>query len=59
MKMAIDSGNGRGGVVAAPAMRELGLEVIELFTQTDGHSPNYHPDPTAEENIRYLQQAVT
>lgn len=43
-------------MVGAQLMRELGLEVIELFTQTDGHSPNRHPDPTVEENIRYFSK---
>ncbi len=58
MKVAVDGGNGCGGVVAAPLMRELGLETIELYIEMDGRFPNHHPDPTVEENMRDLQAAV-
>ncbi|MEA2680317.1 MAG: phosphomannomutase / phosphoglucomutase, partial [Candidatus Binataceae bacterium] len=36
MKVAIDGGNGCGGVVAAPLMREMGLETVELYIEMDG-----------------------
>ncbi|HXZ87426.1 MAG TPA: phosphomannomutase/phosphoglucomutase [Candidatus Binataceae bacterium] len=58
MKVAVDGGNGCGGVVAAPLMRELGLETIELYIEMDGRFPNHHPDPTVVENMRDLQAAV-
>jgi phosphomannomutase / phosphoglucomutase len=58
MKVAVDGGNGCGGVVAAPLMRELGLETVELYIEMDGRFPNHHPDPTVVENMRDLQGAV-
>ncbi len=58
LKVAVDGGNGCGGVIAAPLMRQLGLETIELFIEMDGRFPNHHPDPTVEENMRDLAAAV-
>jgi phosphomannomutase/phosphoglucomutase len=57
-KVAVDGGNGCGGVVAAPLMRELGLETVELFIDMDGRFPNHHPDPTVEANMQDLIAAV-
>ncbi|MGH7917999.1 MAG: phosphomannomutase/phosphoglucomutase, partial [Candidatus Binataceae bacterium] len=58
LKVAVDAGNGCGGVVAAPLMREMGLETIELYIEMDGRFPNHHPDPTIEDNMRDLIKAV-
>lgn len=58
IKVVIDSGNGCGGLVAPPLFRELGCDVIELFCEPDGNFPNHHPDPTIEENMEHLKQAV-
>ncbi|MGH8014342.1 MAG: phosphomannomutase/phosphoglucomutase, partial [Candidatus Binataceae bacterium] len=58
LKVAVDGGNGCGGVVAAPLMREMGLETVELYIEMDGRFPNHHPDPTVEENMRDLIKAV-
>ena len=58
MKVAVDAGNGCGGTVAAPLMKQLGLDVTELFIEMDGRFPNHHPDPTVEANMRSLQRAV-
>jgi phosphomannomutase/phosphoglucomutase len=58
LKVVVDGGNGCGGVVAAPLMKRLGLETIELYIEMDGRFPNHHPDPTVEENMRDLIAAV-
>src|ERR1700722_18480156 len=58
MKVAVDGGNGCGGVVAAPLMREMGLHTVELYIEMDGRFPNHHPDPTVEENMRDLQRPL-
>jgi len=58
LKVAVDGGNGCGGVVAAPLMREMGLNTVELFIEMDGRFPNHHPDPTVEANMRFLVDAV-
>ncbi|HSZ23348.1 MAG TPA: phosphomannomutase/phosphoglucomutase, partial [Candidatus Sulfotelmatobacter sp.] len=58
MKVVVDGGNGCGGVIAAPLMKRIGLDTIELYTEMDGRFPNHHPDPTVEENMRDLIAAV-
>ena len=59
LKVAVDGGNGCGGVVAAPLMREMGVQTVELYIEMDGRFPNHHPDPTVEENMRDSIAAVT
>ena len=54
LRVAVDGGNGCGGAVAAPLMREMGALTEELYIEMDGHFPNHHPDPTVEENMRDL-----
>ncbi len=54
MKIVIDSGNGVAGNSAPAIFRALGCEVIELFSEVDGHFPNHHPDPSKPENLRDL-----
>ncbi len=58
IKAVIDAGNGMGGVTAVPVYRELGIEMIELFTDPDSTFPNHHPDPTVTENLQDLIAAV-
>jgi len=57
-KVAIDAGNGTGGVIAVPIMQEMGQDVIPLFCDMDGHFPNHFPDPTVEKNIEVLRKTV-
>ena len=58
LKVVIDAGNGMGGVTAVPVYSELGIEMVELFTEPDSTFPNHHPDPTVEENLADLIAAV-
>ena len=58
LKVVIDAGNGMGGVTAVPVYRELGIDLIELFTEPDSTFPNHHADPTVEENLQDLIAAV-
>jgi len=57
-KVAIDCGNGVGGVVAPRLFRRLGCEVTELFSEVDGNFPNHHPDPSKLENLSALIQVL-
>lgn len=57
-KVVIDAGNGTGGFVACPIMREFGQEVIELFCEMDGRFPNHFPDPTIEAYMQSLREKV-
>ena len=58
LKAVIDAGNGMGGITAVPILKERGVELIELFTEPDSTFPNHHPDPTVEENLTDLIDAV-
>lgn len=58
LKIAIDCGNGVGGLVAPDLFRKLGCEVIELFCDVDGTFPNHHPDPSIPKNLQALIKAV-
>jgi len=58
LKVAVDAGNGTGGVVAVPLFQSLGIEVVPLFVEMDGRFPNHHPDPTVEKNLEDLKRKV-
>lgn len=58
IKVVVDSANATGGVVAPKLYRELGCEVIELFSEPDGNFPNHHPNPSDEKTLSVLKQAV-
>lgn len=55
IKVVVDSANATGGIVAPQLYRDLGCEVIELYSEPDGNFPNHHPNPsdiTTLEDIR-------
>lgn len=54
IKVAVDSGNGTGGLAAPEIFRRLGCEVVELYSEVDGRFPNHHPDPTIPDNMKDL-----
>ncbi len=58
MKIVVDSGNGIAGATAPEIFRKIGCEVIELFSEVDGHFPNHHPDPSKPENLADLIRAL-
>lgn len=58
IRAVVDAGNGMGGVTAVPVYRELGVEMTELYTRPDPTFPNHHPDPTVEENLVDVIDAV-
>jgi phosphomannomutase/phosphoglucomutase len=58
LKVVTDCGNGAAGLVAPRLLRELGAEVIELYSEPDGRFPNHHPDPTVLGNIQDMVAAV-
>ncbi len=58
IKAVVDSGNGMGGVTGIPVYKELGIEMIELFSEPDSNFPNHHPDPTVTENLADTIKAV-
>jgi len=54
LRVVIDSGNGTAGIVAPKIFRDLGCEVIDLFSEVDGRFPYHHPDPTIPDNMKTL-----
>ncbi len=59
LRIAVDSGNGVAGVVAPELLHDaIGAKVHELYSEPDGSFPNHHPDPTVEENLEDLIDAV-
>lgn len=57
-KIVIDCGNGNGSQVVPQIFKELNAEVIELFCEMDGRFPNHIPDPSVEDNLIDLIEAV-
>ncbi len=58
LKVVIDCGNGVAGAIAPKLFNSLGCEVIELYSDVDGHFPNHHPDPSKPENLQDLIETV-
>ncbi len=58
VKVIVDSANATGGVVGPQLYREIGTEVVELFSEPDGNFPNHHPNPSVEKTLDTLKTAV-
>jgi phosphomannomutase/phosphoglucomutase len=58
LRVALDAGNGTGGVVAVPLFESLGIDVVPLFLEMDGRFPNHQPDPNVERNLEHLRAKV-
>lgn len=56
--LVIDCGNGAAGSVVRQLYESVGLKPRILFEEPDGNFPNHHPDPTVEENLQDLVEAV-
>jgi phosphomannomutase/phosphoglucomutase len=58
IKVVVDAGNGTGNLIAVKAYRDLGWDVIDLYTEPDGNFPNHYPDPTDPANLADLIDKV-
>ncbi len=58
LRVGVDAGNGTGGVVAVPILRDLGCEVHDIHCRMDGRFPNHEADPTVLANMRELIDLV-
>ena len=58
LKVVVDTGNGVAGKLYPRVLRELGHEVVELYTELDGSFPNHEADPVVEANLKDLKQMV-
>ena len=58
IRVVIDCGNGAAGCIASDLYKNIGCEVIELFSEVNGNFPNHHPDPGKIENLEDLIKEV-
>ena len=58
IKVVVDSANATGGIVAPELYRDLGCEVVELFSEPDGTFPNHHPNPSDLKTLDALKKEV-
>ncbi len=58
LKVAVDCGNGMVGLAGPSVLKDVGCDLVELYSNPDGTFPNHHPDPTVAENLKDLQKAV-
>lgn len=58
IKVVVDSANATGGVVGPELYRELGCDVIELFSTPDGTFPNHHPNPSDLKTLKVIEETV-
>ncbi len=58
IKVVVDSANGTGGVVGPELYRQIGCEVIELYSEPDGRFPNHHPNPSVFATLKDLCKRV-
>ncbi len=58
LRVVVDTGNGSAGAFAPKLFRDLGCEVIELYTELDSSFPHHDPDPEAPQNLADLGKKV-
>ncbi|MBR6163026.1 phosphomannomutase/phosphoglucomutase [bacterium] len=58
IKVVVDSANATAGIIAPQLYRELGCEVVELFSEPDGNFPNHHPNPSDEKTLDAIKKKV-
>jgi len=58
LRIVVDSANATAGIVAPKIYRDMGAEVIELYSEPDGHFPNHHPNPSDESTLDDIKHAV-
>jgi phosphomannomutase/phosphoglucomutase len=56
VKIAVDCGNGTGGIIVPDLFDRFALDYKCLFCEPDGNFPNHHPDPTVP---RYLEGLIS
>lgn len=58
LKVAVDAGNGMGGLVVPAVFDDLPVELVPLYFELDGTFPNHPANPIEPENLVDLQAAV-
>lgn len=58
-KIAVDTGNGMGGLILPALFKAVGNDPIKLFWEIDGNFPNHEANPLNLSTLKWLQDAVT
>ncbi len=58
IKVVVDSANATGGIAAPQLYRDLGCEVIEMYSEPDGTFPNHHPNPSDKKTLTQIVKKV-
>ncbi len=58
LKVVIDTGNGMGGYTVPLVLKDLPLEITEMYFELDGTFPNHEANPIEPENLVDLQNKV-
>ena len=59
LKVAVDAGNGVGGILIKDFMKKLGVEdIVYSCIEPDGNFPNHHPDPSQEKNMLEFEKLI-
>jgi len=58
LKVVVDGGNGMAGPMVGPILRQLGLELDELYFEPDGEFPDHEPNPLLPENRELIEGRV-
>lgn len=58
LKIVVDSANASPSTIVHDIFEKLNAEVIYINDVSDGSFPNHHPDPSVEENMSQLKEAV-
>lgn len=58
LKVAVDCGNGMGGLEVETVLRKLPIDLVGLYLEPDGSFPNHEANPLNPKNMRDLQAAV-
>ncbi len=56
--VVLDFGNGAASVALLPILDRLEVAYEALYPEPDGMFPNHHPDPSEEENLEDLKDAL-
>ncbi len=56
--LVVDGGNGAAGPLGCEALRQVGLDPVELYCDMDGNFPNHHPDPADPHSLEVLIATV-
>ena len=58
LKVVTDSGNGVAALTGPQALRRIGCEVVEIYSELDGTYPHHLPDPQDPGTMTALRTAV-